>query len=85
MNKTLCRTITLKNGDIVEIKSWSDGYGVHLAGFNSQDKQVTKVKYSASVTADKDFSATFQTSVIDTLADAIENDLKTNPGVHYAP
>jgi hypothetical protein len=76
----------MPSGESVEIKYWADQSTVYVAGFDANGKQVTAVTYQAVVDDIADgFSAAFQQSLIEGLADNVENDLKTNPQLHYRP
>lgn len=85
VHKVLHKTFII-NGNEVFIKYWCDKSSVYVAAFDSSDKQVSAAKYQANV-ADiaKGFGQAFQMSLIDGLSATCENDLLTNPDLHYRP
>jgi len=85
VHRVLKKTIKVKGKDVY-IKYWCDETSVYVAGFDFSDKQVSAATYSAVVTdIAKGFSEAFQMSLIDGLSNTIENDLLTNPDIHYRP
>lgn len=86
INRVVFKSVTMPSGESVEIKYWADQLTVYVAGFDASGKQVTAATYQAVVDDIADgFSAAFQQSLIEGLADNAENDLKTNPQLHYRP
>lgn len=85
VHRVLHKTISIKGEDVF-IMYWSDKISIYVAAFNSSEKQVSAANYQANV-ADiaKGFSQAFQMSLIDGLSATCENDLLTNPDLHYRP
>ena len=72
------RSVEMESGQVVDIKYW--------AGFDSDNNKVTAGTYSgAGNDISDDFYAAFKKSLIESLANTIENDLKMNPQIHYQP
>ncbi|XGA79646.1 hypothetical protein OR573_14305 [Halomonas sp. CH40] len=86
INQVVFKSVTMPSGETVEIKYWTDQSTVYVAGFDANGKQVTAATYQAVVDdIANDFVADFRKSLIEGLADNAENDLKTNPQLHYRP
>ena len=85
IHRVTSKTITLPQGEVVDIKYWADTNKVYVAGFDKSGKQVTPATYQAEVDIADGFDAAFKQSLIDGLVATVESDLLNNPSMHYRP
>lgn len=85
VHKVTHKSITMTDGSRIDIKFWSHGGKMCLAAFDENDKQVSAGAYCFEAEDGDSFLAQMKETVMESLASTIENDLKTNPDIHYRP
>lgn len=84
-NKVVAKSISFPRGQNIDIKYWAEATRICVAAFDKSGKRVSAAIYQAEVDNADDFDAAFRQSLIGGLMAAVENDLLTNPQLHYKP
>jgi hypothetical protein len=75
----------MPDGNHIDIQYWSEGGTMCVAAFNDNGKQVSAGKYCFEAEGGDSYLTQMFETAMESHASTIENDLKTNPGIHYRP
>ena len=85
IHKVTHSSFTMPGGNKIYIKYWGEGGKLCLAAFDANDKKVSAHSYCFEAEDGDSFLAQMKEYAMESLAKTIENDLKTNPNIHYRP
>jgi hypothetical protein len=85
IHKVTHKTFKMPNGNKIDIKYWSEGSKMCLAAFDENGKKVSACSYCFEAEVGDSFYTQMKETAMESLAETIENDLKTNSNIHYRP
>lgn len=84
-HKVIHKSFTMPDGKKIDIKYWGEGGNLCLAAFDENDKKVSAHAYCFEAEDGDSFLTKMRKTAMESLANNIENDLKSNPDIHYRP
>lgn len=72
----------LEDGTMVNIEYWADATRIHVAAFDVDGRQITRVTYQAAVETAEELTPKLQESLINSLANALEYALINHPDLY---
>lgn len=85
VHKVTYKSFTMTDGNQIDIKYWGGGGKLYLAAFDANDQRVSAGIYSFEAEDGDSFLAQMKETAMESLANTIESDLKTNPSIHHRP